>query len=732
MIGRDRGNNRGSRPDRNQRQNRENTQQSTDYNYIEGTQIYQNRDDLDAIIQMNSNPSRDDFDWDAVEGTKKSAGTTADEQLESRYENSFADIAERSVVMGRVVAITDRDVVLNIGHKSDGLVSKSEFKYKDDLKVGDEVEILVETKEDKHGQVVISHRKAQAERSWTELSAALAEDTIVKGYIKERTKGGMIVDLNGLDAFLPGSQLDVKPIKDYDTYVGQTIDLKIVKMNDVYRNIVVSHKAIIEGDLEAQKSEILGSLEKGQILEGVVKNITTFGAFVDLGGVDGLIHITDMSWSRITNPEEVVTVGEKVNVVVLDYDEEKKRISLGMKQLMAHPWTTLPEDVKEGSVVKGRVVNIEDYGAFVEIAPGVEGLIHVSEMSWSSHLKSPQEYVKQNEELDVKILSIDREDRKLSLGLRQLSTDPWDVIENKYTVGSKHPSVVRSMTNFGLFVELEEGIDGLVHISDLSWTRKFAHPAEFTKVGEPLEIVVLGLDKENRRLSLGHKQLEEDPWDTFETIFLEGSVHEGVIQSIDDKGAIVALPYGVEAFAFKKSLSKADKTKPRVDETLEFRVQEFDKTNRRIVVSHTDVWREEDRNRKEGENQQRKADDVRVRKDLKKVKASAQSSTLGDENDVLAQLKAKMEQTDKVKQKEAINLLNEKAKAKSAKAAEDAEASEEETEDATEVTETESAVAETPSAENDVQEAAPAKKASKKKAVTEPESTPDTEPTETE
>ncbi|MDQ3073206.1 MAG: 30S ribosomal protein S1, partial [Bacteroidota bacterium] len=559
-------------------------------------------------VKSNASPSRDGFDWDALEGNENPRSGRQQSNMEEMYAKTFQDIKEKEVIQGTVVAITDKDVVLNIGFKSDGLVPLSEFKYKTDLKVGDEVDIIVENKEDKNGQIVVSHRKALAESAWDKIVAAHEEDKIIQGYIKDRTKGGMVVDLMGMDAFLPGSQIDIKPIKDYDSYVGTTMDLKVVKLNPVYRNIVVSHKAIIESDLEQQKSEILSKLEKGQVLEGVVKNLTTFGVFVDLGGVDGLIHITDVSWGRINHPEEMLEVGQKIQVVVLDYDEEKKRISLGMKQLTAHPWETLPEEIAENSVVKGKVVNIEDYGAFVEIFPGVEGLVHVSEMSWSSHLKSPQEFVKVNDEVDVKVLSIDREERKLSLGMKQLGSDPWSIIEEKYIVGSKHPSTVRSMTNFGLFVEMEEGIDGLVHISDLSWTKKFAHPAEFTKVGEKLDVVVLDVDKENRRLSLGHKQLEEDPWDTFESIFLEGSVHNGVVLTLEDKGATVSLPYGVEALAPKKFLIKEDKSKIRADETLPFKVLEFDKNNRRIILSHSDVWKEEQRSKNVPEDQARRAE----------------------------------------------------------------------------------------------------------------------------
>ena len=618
---------------------------------------------LAEIIKVNASPTRESFDWSSYQGGKLKYSANERTSLEKLYEKSFNEIEENQVLMGKVVGITDKDVILNIGFKSDGLVALSEFKYNPELKVGDEVEIIVENREDKNGQIVISHKKAQTERAWDRIQEAHEKDEIVKGYIKDRTKGGMVVDLMGMDAFLPGSQLDVKPIKDYDSYVGQYLDLKVVKINPLYRNIVVSHKAIIESGLELQKTEILSKLEKGQVLEGIVKNLTSFGVFVDLGGVDGLIHITDVSWGRINHPEEILELGQKINVVVLDYDEEKKRISLGMKQLTPHPWETLPEEIKEGSTVKGKVVNLEDYGAFVEIFPGVEGLVHVSEMSWSTHLKSPSEYVKLGDEIDVKVLNIDREERKLSLGIKQLTTDPWDTVVEKYPVGSKHKSVVRSMTNFGLFVELEEGIDGLVHISDLSWTRKYNHPAEFTKVGEPLEVVVLGVEKDNRKLSLGHKQLEEDPWDTFESIFLEGSVHQGVIHTFEEKGATVGLPYGVEAFAPKKFMNKLDKSRPKVDETLDFKVIEFDKSNRKIIVSHSDVWREEEKAQYNREENEKRTEEDNTRKDVKKVKASVEKSTLADELDILSQLKNKMEASDKEKQKEAMAKMDAKGTA---------------------------------------------------------------------
>jgi small subunit ribosomal protein S1 len=617
------------------------------------------RNSLNEEISVNASPDTDSFNWDEYENGGIAVSNKS--EMDVLYSATIKNPEEKVVIMGTVVAITDKDVVLDIGFKSDGLVSIAEFKYRGIPEIGEEVEIIVESKEDKNGQILISHKKAQAEKSWNEVVKALEEDRIVQGYIKDRTKGGMIVDLMGLEAFLPGSQLDIKPIKDYDDYVGKTMDLKIVKINPIFRNIVVSHKAIIENDLELQKVEILGKLEKGQVLEGVIKNLTSFGVFVDLGGVDGLIHITDISWGRVNHPEEVLEVGQKINIVVLDYDEEKKRISLGMKQLTPHPWDTIPEDVVEGSKLKGKVVNIEDYGAFIEIFPGVEGLVHVSEMSWSTHLKSPQEYVKLNDEVDAVVLSIDREERKLSLGLKQLHSDPWANIDNKYDVGTKHNAVVRSMTNFGLFVELEEGIDGLVHISDLSWTKKFSHPAEFTKVGEKLDIVVLDIDKETRRLSLGHKQLEEDPWETFESIFLEGSIHQGVIHSLEEKGAVIGLPYGVEAFAPKKHMSKADKSKAKVDETLDFKVIEFDKANKKIIVSHTDIWKEEERKNKEKEEVENREKVERTKKDLKKVKDKVEKSTLADELDILAQLKSKMEEEDKVKQQEAMAKMDAKS-----------------------------------------------------------------------
>jgi small subunit ribosomal protein S1 len=602
----------------------------------------------------------DEFDWDSFEkGVTKQENANRTE-MERLYEASFSNIEDNQIIKGKVVAITPKDVVLNIGFKSDGSVPLSEVKYMPDLKIGDEIEVLVESKEDASGQLVISHKKALAESSWDKIVAIHESGEIIKGYVKDRTRGGMVVEIMGLEAFLPGSQLDIKPIKDYDMYVHTTMDLKVVKLNPTFRNIVVSHKAIIESGLELQKLEILSKLEKGQILEGVVKNLTSFGIFVDLGGVDGLVHITDVSWGRITHPEEILNVGDTINVVVLEYDEDKKRISLGMKQLTPHPWDTLPEDIQEGSRVMGKVVNMEDYGAFVEIATGVEGLVHVSEMSWSTHLKSPQEYVKLGDEVEVVVLAIDRDERKLSLGIKQLAIDPWETVEERYPINSKHNAVVRSMTNFGLFVELEPGIDGLVHISDFSWTKKYSHPAEFTKVGENLDVLVLAIEKENRRLSLGHKQLEEDPWDTFESIYLEGSLHQGVILTIDDKGATVALAYGVEAYAPKRHLAKADKSKPRVDETLDFKVIEFDKANRKIFLSHTDIWKEEERAKREVEDTTKTGAPKKGKDKKPKTSSGDKATTLADELDILAQLKSKMMLDDKAKQKAAMDKLEKK------------------------------------------------------------------------
>ncbi|MFN9583037.1 MAG: 30S ribosomal protein S1, partial [Bacteroidota bacterium] len=503
--------------------------------------------------------------------------------LESLYEQTLSTIAEREIVKGTVVGFTEKEVVLNIGFKSDGLIPKTEFRDMPELKAGDVVEVLLENKEDLNGQLVLSRKKAISERAWENIIKAQENDEVVNGYVKTRTKGGLVVDVMGIDTFLPGSQIDTKPIKDYDIYVGQTMPFKVVKVNNAFKNVVISHKVLIEEDIEAQKSDILSKLEKGQVLEGMVKNMTSFGVFIDLGGVDGLLHITDISWGRVNHPEEVLKMDQKINVVVLDFDDEKKRISLGLKQLTSHPWDSLSEKLEVGAVVKGKVVNIADYGAFLEIAPGVEGLIHVSEMSWSQHLRNPSDFMKLGDEIEAKILTIDKEERKMSLGIKQLKPDPWSNIAEKYPVGSKHTGVVRNMTNYGLFLELEEGVDGLVHVSDLSWTKKIKHPAEFVKKDQPLEVLVLEMDLENRRLSLGHKQLDENPWDTFETIFTPGSVHEGTVLKVEDKSAIIALPYGVEGYAPIKQLQKEDKKTAKEDEVLSFKVTEFNKENKRIV-----------------------------------------------------------------------------------------------------------------------------------------------------
>ncbi|MBQ3618829.1 MAG: 30S ribosomal protein S1 [Bacteroidales bacterium] len=572
-----------------------------------------------------NNASTMDFDWDSV--SNKGTGYSAEKrkELESEYDKTLSSITENQVIDGTVIAITNREVVINIGYKSEGIVSLNEFRYNPELKVGDKVEVYVENQEDKNGQLVLSHKKARALRSWDRVNEALNNDEIIKGYIKCRTKGGMIVDVFGIEAFLPGSQIDVKPIRDYDIYVGKTMEFKVVKINSEFKNVVVSHKALIEAELEQQKKEIIGKLEKGQILEGTVKNITTYGVFIDLGGVDGLIHITDLSWGRVSHPEEVVHLDQKLNVVILDFDDDKKRIALGLKQLTPHPWDSLDPNLKVGDKVKGKVVVIADYGAFVEIAPGVEGLIHVSEMSWSQHLRSAQEFLKVGEEIEAVILTLDREERKMSLGIKQLKPDPWANIEEKYKIGSKHTAKVRNFTNFGVFVEIEEGVDGLIHISDLSWTKKIKHPGEFTAIGDDIDVVVLDIDKENRRLSLGHKQLEENPWDTFETIFGVDTVHEGTIVNIFDKGAIIALQYGVEGFANLRALVKEDGSQCKVDEKLPFKVIEFSKAAKRIILSHTKVW--EDANKPEKE---KKPATSKKKEKEEQPKIEKATTTLGD------------------------------------------------------------------------------------------------------
>ncbi len=531
------------------------------------------------------------FDWNAYENGEVNSNLSKEEQQQA-YDQTLGKINTNEVVEGTVISINKKEVVVNIGYKSDGVIPMSEFRYNPDLKVGDKVEVFVESQEDKKGQLVLSHKKARSARSWDRVNEALEKDEVITGVVKCRTKGGMIVDVFGIEAFLPGSQIDVKPIRDYDVFVGKTMEFKVVKINQGFKNVVVSHKALIEAELEQQKKEIIGKLEKGQVLEGTVKNITSYGVFIDLGGVDGLIHITDLSWGRISHPEEILHLDQKINVVILDFDDDKKRIALGLKQLTPHPWEALDPNLKVGDKVTGKVVVVADYGAFVEIAPGVEGLIHVSEMSWSQHLRSAQDFVKVGDTVEAVILTLDREERKMSLGIKQLKEDPWLNIEEKYPVGSKHTAKVRNFTNFGVFVELEEGVDGLIHISDLSWTKKIKHPSEFTQLGADIDIVVLEIDKENRRLSLGHKQLEENPWDTYETIFKVDSVHEGTITEMMDKGAVVSLEYGIEGFATPKHLVKADGSMAKVDEKLPFKVIDFNKDAKRIILSHTRTFEE--------------------------------------------------------------------------------------------------------------------------------------------
>ena len=601
---------------------------------------------IDATKKRKSNASVavDKFDWDAFE--QDTDYGVSKEEVEAKYAETLSSVIENEVVEGTVVAVTKREVLVNIGYKSEGIIPVSEFRYNPELAVGDKVEVYVENAEDKKGQLVLSHKKARSLRSWDRVNEAFDKDEIVKGYIKCRTKGGMIVDVFGIEAFLPGSQIDVKPIRDYDVFVNKTMEFKIVKINHEFRNVVVSHKALIEAELEAQKADIIGKLEKGQVLEGTVKNITSYGVFIDLGGVDGLIHITDLSWGRINHPEEVVALDQKINVVILDFDDTKKRIALGLKQLSAHPWDALDANLKVGDTVKGKVVVLADYGAFIEIQPGVEGLIHVSEMSWSSHLRSAQDFLKVGDEVEASILTLDREERKMSLGIKQLKADPWANISEKYPVGSKHSAVVRNFTNFGVFVELEEGVDGLVHISDLSWTKKVKHPSEFTAIGENLEVVVLEIDAENRRLSLGHKQLEENPWDVFETVFTVGSVHEGTVVSFNEKGANVALSYGIEGFAPAKALVKEDGTTAKAEEKLDFKVVEFNKSNKKIVLSHSRIAEDAKKEVEAKENKEKAAEAESTQKAVKKIKANIEKTTLGD-IDALAALKSEMEKSSK-------------------------------------------------------------------------------------
>jgi len=589
--------------------------------------------------ESGSTAQAEEFDWDRFED-EELRNSPKYKEYESLYDETLSTVAVDEVVIGTVIQMTSREVVINIGYKSEGVVSLNEFRYNPNLKMGDKVEVYVESQEDKKGQLLLSHKKARAINSWDRVNASLEKDEIITGYIKCRTKGGMIVDVFGIEAFLPGSQIDVKPIRDYDVFVGKTMEFKVVKINQEFKNVVVSHKALIEAELEQQKKEIIAKLEKGQVLEGTVKNITSYGVFIDLGGVDGLIHITDLSWGRVNHPEEIVKLDQKLNVVILDFDDDKKRIALGLKQLTSHPWDSVDPNMNIGDKVKGKVVVMADYGAFVEIAPGVEGLIHVSEMSWSQHLRSAQEFLKVGDEIEAVILTLDRNERKMSLGIKQLKSDPWQNIDDKYTVGSKHKAKVRNFTNFGVFVEIEEGVDGLIHISDLSWTKKIKHPAEFTAIDAEIEVVVLEIDKDNRRLSLGHKQLEENPWDVFETLFTIDSVHEGTVMEVFDKGAVIALPYGVEGFVTPKHLVKEDGMMAKVDEKLEFKVIEFNKSAKKIILSHSRIHEE---GKKTSEEPVKKAEPSTARKTARKTKTSSEKTTLGDITQ-LAALKEEMEE----------------------------------------------------------------------------------------
>ncbi len=603
------------------------------------------RPEKPVAVHGNANTGNVDFDWNSIGKKKVMMNNDVVKSLEEAYEKTLSQITEQEVIEGTVVSKNNREVVVNIGFKSDGIVPVAEFRYNPDLKPGDKVEVYVESKEDSRGQLILSHKKARILKSWDKINQVFESQEIITGYVKSRTKGGLIVDVFGLEAFLPGSQIDVKPIRDYDMYVDKTMEFKVVKINHEFKNVVVSHKALIEDEIEAQKSEIIAKLEKGQVLEGIVKNITSYGVFIDLGGVDGLIHITDLSWGRINHPEEIVHLDDKINVVILDFDEGKKRIALGLKQLTPHPWDSLDTNLKVGDKISGKVVVIADYGAFIEVIPGVEGLIHVSEMSWSQHLRTAQDFLKIGEEVEAVILTLDREERKMSLGIKQLIPDPWASIAEKYPVGSKHTATVRNFTNFGIFVELEEGVDGLIHISDLSWSKKIKHPAEFTKIGEKIDVVVLEMDVDNRRLSLGHKQLEENPWDVFETVFTIDSVHKGTVVSVNDKGAVVVLPYGVEAFAPMRHIQKEQGGAAKVDEVLDFKVIEFNKDSKKIIVSHTNIFKEEQAGEKAKAENEAKTVAEEEKKAIKKLNESVEKSTLGD-IEALSNLKDAMEKTE--------------------------------------------------------------------------------------
>ena len=610
-----------------------------------------------------------DFDWNAIGKKQEKYSDDERNRLEKIYDKTLSSIAEHEVIEGTVVGKNNREIVVNIGYKSDGVIPVSEVRYLTNIKNGDKLDVYVESQEDLGGQLVLSHKKARILKSWERVNSAFENDEIITGYVKCRTKGGLIVDVFGIEAFLPGSQIDVKPIRDYDIFVDKTMEFKVVKINQEYKNVVVSHKALIEAELELQKTEIMSKLEKGQVLEGTVKNITSYGVFIDLGGVDGLIHITDLSWGRINHPEEIVELDQKIKVVILDFDDEKKRIALGLKQLMPHPWESLDENLKIGDKVKGKVVVIADYGAFIEIAAGVEGLIHVSEMSWSQHLRTAHDFLKVGDEVEAIILTLDREERKMSLGMKQLVPDPWENIVQKYPINSKHTATVRNFTNFGIFVELEEGVDGLIHISDLSWSKKIKHPAEFTKIGEHIEVIVLDVDTENRRLSLGHKQLEENPWDVFESVFTLGSVHQGTVVSANDKGFIVSLPYGVEGFVPTRHAAKADNSMAKVDDNLDFKVIEFSKENKKIILSHARVHQDEARAERDKEDGKVKREQRTTNKAVKKVQDNVEKTTLGD-LEALVSLKTDMEKQEKLENKEKLEKLEKKAKAEKAAKAE--------------------------------------------------------------
>jgi small subunit ribosomal protein S1 len=607
------------------------------------------QDGTEATNTETTPAPRYEFNWESVSKSGSDYSPSERERFESLYTQSLNTIAENQIVDGTIVSMTDKDVVVNIGFKSDGLVPLAEFRHMPDMKVGDKVEVFVESQEDVNGQLILSHKRAREQKSWERVNNALESQEVIQGFVKCRTKGGLIVDVFGIEAFLPGSQIDVKPIRDYDVFVNKTMEFKVVKINNEFKNVVVSHKILIEEEMEQQKMEIISKLEKGQVLEGTVKNITSYGVFMDLGGVDGLLHITDISWGRIAHPQEVLTLDQKINVVILDFDDQKKRIALGLKQLTPHPWSQLSEDLKVGDKVTGKVVVLTDYGAFVEVQQGVEGLIHVSEMSWSQHMRSPQDFLKVGQEIEAMVLTLDREERKMSLGIKQLTPDPWLNILEKYPVGSRHKTKVRNVQNFGVFVELEEGIEGLVHVSDLTWTKKVKHPNEFTKQGDEMDVVVLDVDLEHRRISLGHKQLEENPWDVFATIFLPDSIHEGTVMKINDKGGIIALQYGIEGFVPLKHLVKEDgKTSLKQEEKAQFKVLEFSRENQRILLSHSRLHEEKMAVEREEDGKKRRQERSEDAQAYKKLKDSIEKTTLGD-LDVLSNLKSEMEETEKDK-----------------------------------------------------------------------------------